>query len=126
MCQPPKRFQHQIVYLNGSTHSRDRFQLQIAEVNQYGYPVQRAYWRFQTLQGLLTFLEKHFPDSTLLRQDPRLCLLFQAARFNSSALNLESQSSVEIVESPVDMPSQLHPDHELCSTPVSLVQASCG
>lgn len=121
MCQPPKQFQHQIVYLNGSTQSRNRYQLQITEIDRYGYPVQRAHWHFQTLRGLLTFLEKHFPESTLLSQAPRLSILFQATRFNSA-----SPMSEEIVVSQPDMPNQLHPDRELYSMSANRMKASCG
>ncbi len=121
MTMPPKCFQYQIVALNASVHQRNRYQLQITELNQYGYPLQRAQWQFQTLRGLLAFLEKHFPNSTLQNPKEKLCIQFQTLRSSEPA-----NSAAEIAASHSDMPKQLHPDREIYSTQPDQMIASCG
>ncbi|XGV98635.1 MAG: hypothetical protein ACAF41_06785 [Leptolyngbya sp. BL-A-14] len=59
-----QRYQHCILRLNGTSQINGKYRLQIAEVTSSGQPVSRAQWHFQTLKGLLSFIERHFPASS--------------------------------------------------------------
>ncbi len=54
------------IRFRGSAHPMGRYQLQISEVSWNGQPLYRAQWDFPTLRTLLTFLQRHFPDSQAL------------------------------------------------------------
>lgn len=61
-------YRHQIIRWNGAIPQTRRYQLQVFELGEYGQPMHRAQWSFETFRGLLNFLGKHFPDSALLSE----------------------------------------------------------
>lgn len=65
---PLSEYRHQIIRLNGSTLQTAKYQLEICRINANGSPLQRAQWNFQTFRGLISFLQRHFPDSEILQQ----------------------------------------------------------
>lgn len=58
----PQDYRHQIIRWNGSYDQLSRYQLRIVAIDQDGQPLHRAEWNFETIRGLLSFLQRHFPD----------------------------------------------------------------
>lgn len=56
-----QRYQHRILRSNGTSPLDGKYRLQIAEVTPTGQPISQAQWHFQTLKGLLSFIERYFP-----------------------------------------------------------------
>lgn len=56
-----QRYQHRILRSNGPSQLNGKYRLQIAEVTPAGRPVSHAQWHFQTLKGLLSFIDRYFP-----------------------------------------------------------------
>lgn len=61
-------YRHQIIRWNGSCHQAAKYQLQVIELCESGKTTHRANWNFETFRGLMTFVEKHFPDCDVLNQ----------------------------------------------------------
>ncbi len=126
------KYFHQIICLNGASHAVGKYQFQIAQINRQGQLVQRARWNFHTIKGLLAFVQKHFPDSDLLRRDLNECIQFQVVPTLATYAPTMPQETekpklaVKIVATEPGMPSQFHPDREILSTLPTLATASCG
>jgi hypothetical protein len=58
--------QHKVIRLNDRDRQAAKYQLLVFETGQHGEPLHHIKWSFRTFRGLLSFLQKNFPDSDLL------------------------------------------------------------
>jgi len=58
----PHQYRHQIFRWKTANDPIARYRLHIEAIALSGESIHRAQWEFETFRGLLTFLNRHFPE----------------------------------------------------------------